>query len=135
MKSYQSRTRGNRDVTQLSKTLGNDIAFFSKEEIEWTRQYLCNHTRTVYYENEFTDIIGEDAYTVEAFIDFRCDIMRWADDRIRLTYFNGIHKERSIGKIIDSRNGTAVRGRDAERQNPDLQDTETMRFTQAVSFH
>ena len=61
--------------------------------------------------------------------DFHCDLMFWANNRIRLVYYTGIKGKRSVGRLIDSRNGTYQRGREAEKTNSELYHTEIIRFS------
>ena len=45
-------------------------------------EYLCNHTRGVYIENDVWDYVGYDLYNLETYYEFRCLIMPWYDDKI-----------------------------------------------------
>ena len=49
-------------------------------------------------------------------------------------YHTSVNNTRSIGKIIDSRVGNIVRGREQERSNNDLEDTEDIHFKRSLSF-
>lgn len=49
------------------------------------------------------DSIGYVPYTTRTVFDFRCQMMYWANDRIRVNFFGAFMGEAFTGKIIDSR--------------------------------
>ena len=70
------------------------------------------------------DKIGEEAYfTVRKVFDFKCQMMYWANDSIRVLFSQPL-----LGKILDSRKTVHLESEFNIMDNPDLEDTDFITF-------
>lgn len=133
VQQYQLENEGQDDEFNLTRTIPLDFEDMEPNEKLYMNKFLCDNTRMLYYERDLFDAIGTVAYSLEYKYDFRCQVMQWTNDKIRVNYFAGIKEERVLGKVIDSREDIEI-GRDAEQNNPDLETVEVLRFNKATNF-
>lgn len=113
---------------QLERTIPLNYEEFNPTEEEYVKQFLCNNTRLYYHQSTYLDYIGTVPYKLSYNYDWKCDIMPWASDKIRLYYRAGLLGERILGKKIDSRD-PAPFGRLEEANNPKLEVVEQLNFS------
>ena len=48
---------------------------------------LCSHVKAIYFEDELFNYIGAEIYSVQTTYEFECELLKFADNRIRIHYF------------------------------------------------
>ena len=73
-----------------------------------------------YHQSSYLDYIGTIPYKLSYNYDWKCGIMPWASDKIRVFYRAGLLNERILGKKMDSRELVPT-GRIEEANNHELE--------------
>ena len=78
---------------------------YTKEEYDYIESFICNTTRVFYMESVLNDSWAiPEPFTMYTIFDFKCIVMRWFDDKIRVSYQLNIGDNLASGKVYDSRN-------------------------------
>lgn len=65
---------------------GTNFDELSHEDRKFIEEYFCNRTTMYYYQRDRYDAIGMEAYEDQYFFHFRCQLLPFANDKIRI-YF------------------------------------------------
>ena len=94
MEEFQNRTG-------LYKPLPPKFEDYDYNDKMFMQEYLCNNTRIFLKEYKYVDVIGTKPYNYVYLYDWDCQMMPWANNRIRLNYFIGLHKHRMQGVFFN----------------------------------
>lgn len=83
--------------TGLHKPLPAKFDDYDYHDQMFMQDYLCNNTRVFIKEYKYVDVIGYTPYNYVYLYDWDCQMMPWANNRIRLNYFIGLHKHSMKG--------------------------------------
>ena len=97
-------------------------------------EYLCIHTRMIYYESLEYAFIGQEHYSIDTIYDFDCRVMHWYNDKIRIQYNMGLTNFTGIGKIIDSRYRPKDMSREGLSRNSSVNTSDIITFTRNGEF-
>lgn len=90
--------------------------------------------RFSYEEHQLYDIITQDVYTIRKVFDFRCQMMYWANDRIRIQFYGAFMGQPLLGKILDSRDPVPLESEFDIKDNPDLNTTDLITFNHSIAM-
>ena len=83
--------------TGLHKVLPEKFEDYDYYDQMFMEEYLCNNTRVFIKEYKYVDVIGFEPYNYVFLFDWKCQMMPWANNRIRLNYYIGLHDHNMKG--------------------------------------
>jgi hypothetical protein len=88
---------------KVDPSFPKELVDFSAEQKEKLYKFLCGNVRMFVHDEFLNDTVGIQAYTTETYFDFKCRVMPWTNDKIRINFLTGVGGIKTIGKRVDSR--------------------------------
>ena len=88
LKNLEETDQEKRDKLRDHRILPEGITFdeLSYDDRMFIEEYFCNRTKMYYYQRSRYDAIGTEAYENQFYFYFKCELLPFADNKIRVKY-------------------------------------------------
>ena len=101
IRDFQQNHQNDTNIFQhrMNRLIPLDYSDFDWFDHEYAQWFVCNNTQVFFRKQKFIDAVGAETYAENTYFDFKCNLMMFANDKIRSYFYVPLNKNEALARF------------------------------------